>query len=61
MSHKEALAYKTKQEGKAVMITALMPLLLLVAVAGFITLALLAGVDLSQLAPLAEIISALVL
>lgn len=59
MSVKEALAFKTQQEGKAVVITAWMPAILLVAGAGILFLFALTGVDLSQLAPLADIISAL--
>ncbi|WP_079504784.1 hypothetical protein [Mesobacillus jeotgali] len=61
MSRKQALAYKTQQEGKAVLVTAWMPAILLVAGAGILFLFLHTGVDLSQLAPLAEIISALAL
>jgi hypothetical protein len=59
MSMKEAEAYKALAEGKAAIVTAWMPLLLLVAGAGITILILCVGDDLTILRPVVEIVSAL--
>jgi hypothetical protein len=59
MSMKEAEAYKALAEGKAAIVTAWMPLLLLVAGAGITILILCVGDDLTILRPVVEIVTAL--
>lgn len=58
LSLKEASAYKAQAEGKAALVTAWMPLILLVAGSCIIALCLLLGLDTSKIKPLADLISA---
>jgi len=57
MSLREAKAYKMLAEGRAAMVTAWMPLVLLVAGAGLLFLARWLGLDLSMLQAVVEMVS----
>lgn len=59
LSPQEANAYKAKKEGQAALVTAWMPLILLVAVFGISALFIALGVDLSGLKPVIELLAAL--
>ncbi|WP_147534501.1 hypothetical protein [Bacillus marasmi] len=54
-SLKEASAYKTRAQGRAELVKAWMPLMLLVTAIGALAIALICGVDVTQLVPVVPI------